>query len=206
MIPSPGKQHAKHTGWMNWAAGEGHLISPGWLHRQAFLSVPKLHCGGGHGEKQGVWRGQIRSRHVPWHDSELPVGMTLFFFILLNIFIFCIFWPGLCQLLLLLQSSMQNTICLPTHRFAFFFFNVKKITCFKQWARPFACVNLQRSLVWMGLSCCVWTEHGAWVPFARDLPSTMSLACNGKTSSRCFHRQKLLGLRLFTVCRFFCSR
>lgn len=161
----------------------------------------------------GVDMGKNRVSEEARSEADMYLDMTLSylwvwlcFFILLNIFIFCIFWPGLCQLLLLLQSSMQNTICLPTHRFAFFFFNVKKITCFKQWARPFACVNLQRSLVWMGLSCCVWTEHGAWVPFARDLPSTMSLACNGKTSSRCFHRQKLLGLRLFTVCRFFCSR
>lgn len=111
--------HHEWAGLSPRPSGEGHLIAAGWLHRQAFLFVPKLQGVGGHGEKQGVWGGQIRSRHVPWCDSELPVGMTLFFFflILLNRIIFFTFWPGLCLLLVLLQSLMLNTICLP--RFAF---------------------------------------------------------------------------------------
>lgn len=87
----------KWTGLSSRAAGEGHLVSQGWLHMEAFLFVPKLQCGGGNGENS-VWRVDIRSRHVPWHDSELPVGMTLFF-VLLNRIIFFVFWPVLCLFL-----------------------------------------------------------------------------------------------------------
>lgn len=85
------------TGLSSRTAGEWHLISLGWLHRKAFLLVPKLQCGGWNGEN-GVWRIHIRSRHVPWHNSELPVGMTLLF-TLLNRIIFFVFWPVLCLFL-----------------------------------------------------------------------------------------------------------
>lgn len=96
MIPTPRKQHEKHAGY-ELGCHLGLLISLGWLHRKVFLLVPKLQCEDWNGEN-GVWRIHIRSRHVPWHDSELPMGMTLLF-ILLNRIIFFVFWPVLCLFL-----------------------------------------------------------------------------------------------------------
>lgn len=158
MIPAPCKHHAKQAGWMSWAVTEGCRGGTSDISRmtaQGGLFVPKLQCGGGHGEEQGVWSVQIRSRHVRWHDSELPVGMVLLF-ILLNRIILRIFWPGLCSLPVLWQSLIQSSTCLPALSLAFL---KKNSTCLKKMSKTLCLCNTDfTGLNGIMLLCVNWAS------------------------------------------------
>lgn len=123
-IPSACKQHAKHTPWVSWAVTEafrGGASDSSRMTTQAgfFVCAQIAGCGWSWG-KTGCLRrpDQKQTCTLMWLWATCGYDFIYFFFlILLNRIIFFTFWPGLCLLLVLLQSLMLNTICLP--RFAF---------------------------------------------------------------------------------------